>query len=83
MKFYNGNNNLYYWSIISNNQLTAIHYDSYRIRFFKNGKIHNNKNASFIDNIIKAFYLNGNFYGNNTDFTKESWRRFVKLQVFS
>jgi hypothetical protein len=81
MKFYNGNNNLYYWGIIS--KLNAIHCDSYAIRFYKNGFHNNYKNASVIKyNEYKQFWINSEFYGTNNDFTKQSWRRFVKMQVF-
>jgi hypothetical protein len=81
MKFYK--NKDYYYFIVNNN-LAAIYSNTHNniIMFFKKGEAHNTKNAAYIDNIIKAFYLNGNFYGNNTDFTKQSWRKFVKMQVF-
>ena len=83
MKFYNGKNNRYYWDIIYDNKLTAIHFDSYGIRFYKNGISHNSKNADYVNyRGYKDFSLNGKFYGYHTDFTKETWRRFVKMQVF-
>jgi hypothetical protein len=79
MKFYRDIN----WNKIINNKLTAIYLD-YNIYFYKDGKIHNSKNVAYIryDNRYKEFYLNGKLYGNQDTFTKESWRRFVKLQVF-
>lgn len=53
------------------------------ILFFKNGNFHNNKNAAFIENTgYKEFHLNDQYYGNNTNFTKSSWRKFIKLQTF-
>ncbi len=82
MKFYNDKDNNYYWYIIFDNKLTAIHHDSIAIRFFKNGIRNNNKNASYISNTGKVFCLNNQCYGYGTNFTKQSWRKFVKLKVF-
>jgi hypothetical protein len=85
MKFYRDiDNNIYndYWNKIYYNKLTAIHCDSIAIRFFKNGIKNNNKNASYISNSGKVFWLNNKSYGYGNNFTKESWRRFVKLQAF-
>jgi hypothetical protein len=74
-----------YNSIIIDNMLDAV-WSSYGIVFivfFKNGKAHNSKSAAYIRNTIyKEFYLNGMSYGNSSNFTKESWRRFTKLQAF-
>ncbi len=85
MKFYTENKNyINYRDKILINKLTAIYYNknSY-IQFFKNGKYHNSKNADFINNKgLKDFSLNGEYYGKNEDFTKESWRRFCKLKIF-
>ncbi len=51
--------------------------------FYKNGMFHNAKNASnIILNRQKSFWLNNKYYGNENTFTKQSWRRFVKLQAF-
>jgi hypothetical protein len=81
MKFYI-DKRFYYWNKIISHKLTAIHCDK-SIRFIKNGKYHNSKNLAFIGyNGYTQFNLNGEFYGNHNDFTKESWRRFCKLQVF-
>lgn len=56
---------------------------NHHIVFYKNGMLHNAKNASYIHNSgYKAFYLNDEYYGNHNNFTKQSWRRFVKMQVF-
>jgi hypothetical protein len=81
MKFYKYKHSFYYWNKIINDKLTAI-YCNDSIWFLKNGKEHNYKNAAFIYDKYKQFYLNGNFYGDLNNFTKKSWRRFVKMQVF-
>jgi hypothetical protein len=84
MKFYRDKKLFAYWSKIINNRLSAIHINQNKsVRFLKNGSYHNLKNASFIRyDKYNAFCLNGKAYGYNTDFTKESWRRFVKLRAF-
>jgi hypothetical protein len=83
MKFYIDKKIIYYWDKILNNNLTAIYDNSFAIRFYKNGKYHNSKNASYISNNgYKSFYLNGKYYGKLNKFTKQSWRKFVKLKVF-
>ena len=77
MKFYKSKN-LYK---IGEFSLTAICGGSLNVSFYKNGMPHNFKNTDYVNrNGYKTFYLNGKCYGNN--FTKESWRRFVKLQAF-
>jgi len=83
MKFYKEDSvNFFYWDKIKNNKLTVIYF-SHNIWFFKNGKMYNNKNASFIrSDGYKIFSLNGKTYGYKNDFTKQSWRKFVKLQIF-
>jgi len=79
MKFYLKNkNNL---TKIINNKLTVI-YSCGHIFFFKDGTYHNNKNAAYNSNRYKEFYLDGIHYGSKNKFTKQSWRRFCKLQVF-
>ena len=85
MKFYRDMNNYDdYWNKIRNNKLNAILLDYYNaVLFYKNGKENNTKNASYIAKSgYKQFCLNDKDYGTNNDFTKESWRRFVKLQAF-
>ena len=83
MKFYGSEYDNYYLDKIYDNKLNAIYFDSHGIRFFKNGIWHNPKNASYVfKNGNKIFCLNNYDYGNEYDFTKESWRRFVKMQVF-
>ena len=65
---------------INNNNPTNYRNSVY---FFKNGMRHNYKNASFISwSGDKSFCLNGKYYGDQNDFTKKSWRRFVKMKVF-
>ena len=85
MKFYKDNkNNYYFWQIKSNNS-TAIYsnYNHMFIFFYKNGCKNNVKNASYINKYSeKDFCLNGKYYGNESHFTKKSWRKFVKLQAF-
>ena len=82
MKFYIRKNNNYYWAKIIKYKLTSIYIDSAGIIFLKNGIVHNAKNAAYIMFKNKSFCLNAKHYGYEDDFTKESWRRFVKLQVF-
>ena len=86
MKFYKDKSNNYnfYWSRIKSCKLTSIYVNNIGIDFFKNGIKHNTKNAAYISDykyIYKEFYLNDKFYGDQTKFTKYSWRKFVKLQV--
>jgi hypothetical protein len=72
-----------YFDRIIDNNLIAIYYDTSCIIFLKDGKEHNSKNVAYIADRYKHFYLNGKFYG--SQFTKKSWRKFVrelKLQAF-
>jgi hypothetical protein len=84
MKFYKEKRySFFIWNKIKNNKLTCIYHDDICLFFYKNGKRHNSKNASYIEfNIRKVFRLYDKMYGYEDDFTKESWRRFVKLQAF-
>lgn len=83
MKFYRDKEAGVYFSKIKDNKFSAIYSNSEFFQFFKNGKYHNNKNAANICNIsYKDFYLNGVIYGTENDFTKKSWRKFVKLGAF-
>lgn len=83
MKFYKEKNNTMYWCEIINYKLNAIYCNDFAIRFYKNGERHNTKNASFIRRDgFKIFNLNDKFYGYKYNFTKSSWRKFVKLQAF-
>jgi hypothetical protein len=71
---------------ITLNKLDAIYYAfiyNHHIVFYKNGKLHNSKNAAYTSsNKYKEFSLNGKCYGNHHEFNKKSWRRFVKMQAF-
>ena len=83
MKFYRDIDNYIYWYKIKDNKLTAIYCDNRCVFFYKNGKKHNSKNASFVEpNALKVFRLYDKFYGDQKTFTKYSWRKFVKLQAF-
>jgi hypothetical protein len=89
MKFYKRKDDYNYWAKILKYELNAIFYEPNEtnkfsfIQYFKNGKYHNNKSADYIhSNGSKYFSLNNKYYGDQTNFTKESWRRFVKLQAF-
>jgi hypothetical protein len=88
MKFYKDNRkNIKFLSIynnkIINDKLSAILHSQYdSIIFYKNGLRHNSKNAAYLSDRIPDFWLNNNFYGSIEDFTKESWRKFTKLQAF-
>jgi hypothetical protein len=84
MKFYR-DDEYYQFKIVKINadKLTAIHSDPYGVLFYKNSSHHNSKNASFISsNSYKDFYLNDQYYGDENCFTKQSWRRFIKMQAF-
>jgi hypothetical protein len=86
MKFYKDINIYkFYYYYITSSRLTCIHIDKAydAVVFYKNGKYHNNKNASYFNyNGFKHFCLDGKLYGNQTKFTKKSWRKFVKLKAF-
>ena len=83
MKFYKEDRYRFnFWNKIRVMKLNAIYGSCIIVWFFKNGKQHNPKNASYIVGIYKQFFLNGNFYGYESHFTKESWRKFIKMQVF-
>jgi len=84
MKFYKDKkNSLYYLDKIEVYDLTAICIDFiFNINFYKNGKIHNTKNAAYIHNEYKDYYLDGKCYGDDDSFNKQSWCKFVKLKAF-
>ncbi len=84
MKFYKEKTYYkYYMYLIFDDKLTAIYCDIASTFFYTNGYENNIKNASYISkNDYKEFCLNGIYYGNNNNFTKSSWRRFVKLKAF-
>jgi hypothetical protein len=75
----------FYYYYITSGKLTCIHFDKLydSVVFYKNGKKNNCKNASYIGNTgYKQFCLNNKIYGNQNNFTKQTWRKFVKLQAF-
>ncbi len=78
----------FYYYYITSGKLTCIHFDKLydSVVFYKNGQLHNSKNASYFGynklNSFKEFWLNGRYYGTNYTFTKSSWRKFAKLQAF-
>lgn len=83
MKFYIDKKGTNYFNHIIKKNITCIYSTYYNfIRVFANGYANNDKNAAVISNNHKEFFLNGIFYGNHLDFTKNSWRKFVKLKVF-
>jgi hypothetical protein len=82
MKFYIDKHHNIYWSKFNYKKITAIFNLKYNVLFYKNGFWHNVKNAACSNNEKKSFWLNGNHYGYEFNFTKESWRKFVKLQAF-
>ncbi len=83
MKFYKDNSNIVLFNKMKNNNLTYIYSNNTTVQFIKNGINHNYKNLAYIAfNTIKGFYLYGCYYGDQTKFTKSSWRKFTKLQVF-
>ncbi len=88
MKFYIDKKNNDYWNKTKNNKLNIIYcffisINHCFVEFYKNGSLYNHKNAAFVKaDGYKSFCLNNKLYGTQNDFTKESWRRFVKLQAF-
>ena len=52
--------------------------------WYKNGKRHREDGPAieWVDG-DKDWYLNGKYYGENHDFTNESWIRFIKTLIFS
>ena len=76
--------NTSFWAKIFYGKKTCIYQIKFEaIAFYKNGLYHNTKNASYIKyDGTKIFYLNYQYYGKEYKFTKQSWRRFCKLQTF-
>ena len=50
--------------------------------WYKNGKLHREAGSAvaFADG-YKKWYLNGKFYGENNDFTNESWVIFIETLI--
>ena len=71
-----------YYSQINDKQLNAIYHNPIKVEFLKNGLDYNTKNAAIVYiNGYKRYCLHDIIYGDSTKFTKQSWRRFVKLQI--
>ncbi len=84
MKFYKYiNYNKYINSTyIKTKKITCIYINRMIVYFYKNGMYHNSKNAAIIEVLYKEFCLNEEYYGDEYNFTKQSWRRFVKMKAF-
>jgi hypothetical protein len=85
MKFYVGKMGTSYLAKITTNKLCSIftHISFEIVNFYKKGKRHNVKNAAVsCKNGNKEFWLNDKIYCYEYNFTKQSWRKFVKLKVF-
>ena len=86
MKFYKDkkNYNNFYKDKVACFKLTCIFLDCYDdVHFLKSGTYYNVKNAAYLSkNGCKEFYLGYKFYGYEYNFNKQSWRKFVKMQVF-
>jgi hypothetical protein len=81
MKFYRYNTSVIEANIY-NNKLTCIHSNNIGVAFYKNGFIHNTKNAADVDGKYKQFCLNAKHYGYEDKFNKQSWRKSIKLVAF-
>ena len=51
------------------------------IVYYLNGTWHREDGPAAEWSKAKEWWLNGEYYGDNNDFTNESWIRFVELQV--
>ena len=85
MKFFHNRHysNTPYLIDIIHNKFDAIYQRSnFCVYFFKNGKIHNEKGAAKIHVYlkIKEFYYNGEYFG--IDFSKQTWKSYVKMLIF-
>ena len=70
---YSNYNTYIYVNKIRFNNLNAIFHDYYEVIFSKNAAIYSESSG-------KNFWLYDMNYSN--EFTKESWRKFVKLKAF-
>jgi hypothetical protein len=87
MKFYKYNDFNQLLKLVNNKFPFIYNYTKFYTAFYNDGAFHNIKNASYIQfDGIKYFCLNGILYGAQygaqSDYTKESWRRFTKLKAF-
>lgn len=61
----------------------AIEYNDGGKYWYKCGKLHRKDGpAIYLPDGYKSWWLNGNYYGDNDDFTNESWVRFVATLMF-
>lgn len=84
MKFYRDRFSSNYWDKINKNKLSSIYLDyDYDIRFYKNGKLHNIKNAAiFFKNGIKKYYKNNKSY-ERLILNKKHWRKYLISEAFA
>ena len=83
MKFNRDRFSSNYWDKINKNKLSSIYLDyDYDIRFYKNGKLHNIKNAAiFFKNGIKKYYKNNKSY--ERFLNKKHWRKYLISEAFA
>jgi hypothetical protein len=56
--------------------------DFNNIGYYLNGKLHREDGPAMqLSHGMKEWWLNDNHYGDDDDFTNESWIRFVKLEL--
>ena len=62
----------------------AIEFSYGRVDWYKNGKLHR-EDGPAIEFLFghKEQWLNDKCYGNDDNFTNESWKKFVKTLIFS
>ena len=62
----------------------AVEFSNGEKNWYKNGKIHREDGPAIqYSDGYKCWYLNDMHYGNNAEFTNESWKKFVKTLIFS
>lgn len=49
--------------------------------YAKNGEFHREEGAAIISNNWTEYYLYGCYYGDNNDFTDETWKVFAKRKI--
>lgn len=83
MKFYNESNTKFYlYKIYYDTGSVVIQNAKHDVTFYKNGKMHNLKNAALFKDKNKFYFLNGEFHGKNLFFSTKTWRRHVKTHIF-
>jgi hypothetical protein len=85
MKFYRDRFSSNYWDKINKNKLSSIYLDyDYDIRFYKNGKLHNIKNASiFFKDGRKKYYKNNKSYERLVFLNKKHWSKYLISEAFA